>query len=95
MENIFNEIMKAEYLEDVFEGLPDTPMKDYYALFIASMAHYNFLEISKEFAGLLYVYILNMEMPDIDTTIEKINKFLINKSISQMEEELNAEAESK
>ena len=87
--------MKAEYLEDVFEGLPDTPMKDYYALFIASMAHYNFLEISKEFAGLLYVYILNMEMPDIDTTIEKINKFLINKSISQMEEELNAEAESK
>ena len=95
MENIFNEIMKAEYLEDVFEGLPDTPMKDYYALFIASMAHYNFLEISKEFAGLLYVHILNMEIPDIDTTVEKINKFLINKSIGQMEEELNAEEESK
>lgn len=91
MENIFNEILKAEYLEDVFEGLPDTPMKDYYALFIASMAHYNFLTISREFAGLLYVHILNMNMPDIDSTIEKINKFLINKSISQLEDELNAE----
>lgn len=91
MENIFNEILKAEYLEDVFEGLPDTPMKDYYALFIASMAHYNFLKISREFAGLLYVHILNMDMPDIDSIIEKINKFLINKSISQLEDELNAE----
>lgn len=91
MENIFNEILKAEYLEDVFEGLPDTPMKDYYTLFIASMAHYNFLKISREFAGLLYVHILNMDMPDIDSTIEKINKFLINKSISQLEDELNAE----
>ena len=80
-----------DYLEDVFEGLPDTPMKDYYALFIASMAHYNFLTISREFAGLLYVHILNMDMPDIDSTIEKINKFLINKSISQLEDELNAE----
>ena len=30
-------------------------------------------------------------MPDIDSTIEKINKFLINKSISQLEDELNAE----
>jgi hypothetical protein len=71
-------------------GLDEGAIKDYYALFISSMAYYKFIKIDKEFANVLYVNIMNTSLKNTDQMLEKIDEFLINKSIDNMENELNS-----
>ena len=89
MEDLFNKIYSTEFLFEVFMGLDEGAIKDYYALFISSMAYYKFIKIDKEFANVLYVNIMNTSLKNTDQMLEKINEFLINKSIDNMENELN------
>ena len=65
MDDLFNKIYSTEFLFEVFSGLDEGAIKDYYALFISSMAYYKFIKL------------------------EKIDEFLINKSINNIENELN------
>ena len=51
MEDLFNKIYSTEFLFEVFMGLDEGAIKDYYALFISSMAYYKFIKIDKEFAN--------------------------------------------
>lgn len=89
MEDLFNKIYSTEFLFEVFMGLDEGAIKDYYALFISSMAYYKFIKIDKEFANVLYVNIMNTSLKNTDQMLEKIDEFLINKSIDNMENELN------
>ncbi|MBO7694403.1 MAG: hypothetical protein J6T10_17455 [Methanobrevibacter sp.] len=90
MEDLFNKIYSTEFLFEVFMGLDEGAIKDYYALFISSMAYYKFIKIDKEFANVLYVNIMNTSLKNTDQMLEKIDEFLINKSIDNMENELNS-----
>ena len=89
MEDLFNKIYSTEFLFEVFTGLDEGAIKDYYALFISSMSYYKFIKIDKEFANVLYVNIMNTSLKNTDQMLEKIDEFLINKSIDNMENELN------
>lgn len=89
MEDLFNKIYTTEFLFEVFTGLDEGAIKDYYALFISSMAYYKFIKIDKELANALYVNIMNTSLNNTDQMLEKIDEFLINKSIDNMENELN------
>ena len=89
MKDLFNKIYSTEFLFEVFMGLDEGAIKDYYALFISSMAYYKFIKIDKEFANVLYVNIMNTSLKNTDQMLEKIDEFLINKSIDNMENELN------
>ena len=89
MEDLFNKIYSTEFLFEVFMGLDEGAIKDYYALFISSMAYYKFIKIDKEFANVLYVNIMNTSLKNTDQMLEKIDEFLINKSIDNMENDLN------
>jgi len=90
MEDLFNKIYSTEFLFEVFMGLDEGAIKDYYALFTSSMAYYKFIKIDKEFANVLYVNIMNTSLKNTDQMLEKIDEFLINKSIDNMENELNS-----
>ena len=48
MEDLFNKIYTTEFLFEVFTGLDEGAIKDYYALFISSMAYHKFIEIDKK-----------------------------------------------
>ena len=48
MEDLFNKIYTTEFLFEVFTGLDEGAIKDYYALFISSMAYHKFIEIDRE-----------------------------------------------
>ena len=89
MEDLFNKIYSTEFLFEVFTGLDEGAINDYYALFISSMAYYKFIKIDKELANALYVNIMNTSLNNIDQMLEKIDEFLISKSIDNMENELN------
>ena len=89
MEDLFNKIYTTEFLFEVFSGLDEGAIKDDYALFISSMAYYKFIKIDKEFANALYVNIINTSLKNTDQMLEKIDEFLINKSIDNIEKELN------
>ena len=91
MDDLFDKIYTTEFLTEVFSGLDDGPIKEYYALFISSMAYYKFIKITKEFANLLYITIINSSLKDIDGMLKKIDEFLINKSIDNLEYEINDE----
>ena len=41
MDDLFNKIYSTEFLFEVFSGLDEGAIKDYYALFISSMAYSN------------------------------------------------------
>ena len=47
--------------------------KDYYALFISSMAYYKFIKIDKDLANALYVNIMNTSLNNTDQMLEKID----------------------
>ena len=89
MEDLFNKIYTTEFLFEVLTGLDEGAIKDYYALFISSMAYYKFIKIDKELANALYVNIMNTSLNNTDQMLEKIDEFLISKSIDNMENELN------
>lgn len=88
MEEIFNNIMEAEFLEETFDKLDSKIIKDYYALFISVMAYYKYINISPEFSAKLYINILNSSFKDIDALLENIFDFFINKSIDDVEKEI-------
>lgn len=89
MEDLFNKIYSTEFLFDVFTGLNEGAIKDYYALFISSMAYYKFIKIDKAFANVLYVNIMNSSLNDTDAMLEKIDDFLISKTVDNIENDLN------
>ena len=45
MDDLFNKIYSTEFLFEVFSGLDEGAIKDYYALFISSMAYYKFIKL--------------------------------------------------
>lgn len=91
MEELFQNILDTVYIEEVFDDIDNKPLQDYYALFIGAMAYYKFIDITPEFSAKLYVNIMNSSIKDTDSMLEKIYDFLINKSISNLEDELNNE----
>lgn len=88
MEDLFNKIYSCEFLYDVFTGMNEGAIKDYYALFISSMAFYEFIKIDQAFANALYINIMNTSLNDTDTMLKKINDFLISKSVDIVINEL-------
>lgn len=88
MENLFNKIYSCEFLYDVFTRMDEGAIKDYYALFISSMAFYKFIKIDRAFANALYINIMNTSLNDTDTMLEKIDDFLIAKSVDAVINEL-------
>ena len=90
MEQIFNNIVDAnDNLEEIFDGIPNKYLQDYYAIFIAAMAFNNYITLDPTFAAKLYVNILNSSLKDPDDVLNHVNEFLINKSIDDLEKELN------
>ena len=53
------------------------------------MAYHKFIEIDRELANALYVNIMNTSLNNTDQMLEKIDEFLIKKSIDDVEKELN------
>lgn len=88
---MFQTIIAAKYLPEVLESLENKYMKEYYALFISAMAMYNYITIDQEFAFKLYLIILNSSLNNVNDILENIYSFLINKSINDLEVDLNAE----
>ena len=90
MDELFERIYSCEdCLEDVYEGLPSNPLKDYYALFIAAMAQNNYIKLSPQLAADLYVDIMNISLLDTDKALKKINHYLVDKAITELEVEFN------
>jgi len=91
MEEIYNNIIDAEEnLEEVFDGIGNRTLQDYYALFISEMAYCGYISIKPSFAGKIYVNILNTSMTNVDEYLTKIYDFLFNKTLAMIEkEELN------
>ncbi len=89
MEELFENLFTAEYLEETFDSIDNKPLQEYYALFISAMAYHNYLVLSEEFAAKLYIVILNSEMANKDELLENIFEFLVNKEIDQLEKEIN------
>lgn len=86
MEEIFNNIVEAQdNLEEIFMGLGNRTLQDYYALFISEMAYCGYLEISNAFAAKIYVNILNTTIANPDEYLHKIYDFLLNKTIEAFE----------
>lgn len=92
MEDIFNRIKSCiDCLEEIYYKLPNNTLKDYYALFIAEMARHNYIKISSEFASLLYIDIMNIVSLDLEECLQKIDHFLIEKALNDIDEELGNE----
>lgn len=91
MEELFKTMMETPDIEMVFDAVGNKALKDYYALFISAMAYYKFIQISPEFASKLYVTVVNSGMTDPNLLLENIYNFLINKSIDNIEKEINEE----
>lgn len=91
MEEIYNNIIEAEEnLEEVFEGIGNRTLQDYYALFISEMAYCGYISIKPSFAAKIYVNILNTTVTNVDEYLTKIYDFLFDKMIKAFErEELN------
>lgn len=90
MDELFERIISCEdCLEDVYEGLPNNPLKDYYALFIGAMAQNNYIKLTPNFAADLYVDIMNITLLDTDRALKKINHYLVDKAIKKIELEFN------
>lgn len=91
MEEIYKNIVEAEEnLEEVFDGLGNRALQDYYALFISEMAYCGYITITPSFAGKIYVNILNTSMTNVDEYLTKIYDFLFDKMVKTLEkEELN------
>lgn len=89
MDKLFNTFVKSKNLEAFFNALSSSDIKDYYALFIASMAYYKYLTVSASFASTLYVTIINMPSKTAEALSDKIFNFLINKAIDDIEVEIN------
>ena len=52
------------------------------------MAFYKFIKIDQAFANALYINIMNTSLNDTDTMLEKIDDFLISKSVDNVINEL-------
>lgn len=88
MEEIYNNIIEAEEnLEEVFDGIGNRTLQDYYALFISEMAYCGYISIKPSFAGKIYVSILNTSITNVDEYLTKIFDFLFNKTIKAFEKE--------
>ena len=71
MEDLFNKIYSTEFLFEVFTGLDEGAINDYYALFISSMAYYKFIKIDN--------CIRSGRFAEIILFGNKIKKMIINK----------------
>jgi len=88
MDDIFDNIIDAaDNIEEVFDGIGNRVLQDYYALFIAEMAYCNYIEISPEFAAKLYIVILSTDIDDSERYLEKINSYIVGRSIAEIEKE--------
>ena len=88
MEEIFDNIIDAEEnLEDVFDGITNHTLQDYYALFISEMAFCNYITLKPSMAAKLYVNILNTSVIDPQGYLDKIYKFLFDKTLDAIEKE--------
>lgn len=89
MDDLFQNILDTEYIEEVFDAIDNKSLQDYYALFISAMAYCHFINISQEFSAKLYVNILHTSIKDSESILNDIFNFLINKSINDLEKEIN------
>lgn len=91
MDQIYQNILQAQYLPEIFDSLDNQFLKEYYALFISVMGMYNVIKLDPEFAGKLYVTVINSKMYGQEGLVDKITDYVINKAIDNLEWELNNE----
>lgn len=89
MEEILKNIIRCKYnLEAMYDDIYNRTLRDYYALFISSMGYYNYIKISPAFGAKLYLHILNTSIQDPEEYLKKIESFLLENCVDNVEKEL-------